>query len=851
MPTHCCSIFQTGVYFGSVFRYRRFLFFLSSWAVLFAVTGQLVEADEPTVAADSEWKVRVSAGGIGRYVAGRWGMTKAVAFNTGKSTKTGLVVITPPGSKGLQYAKTITVPARASLETTWPVRVGQVETRISDFPYLVFPGGVEDGVIHKTAQDEFIPNYSGMIDLHPMVGQTGVLANRNESAEQLNRTLKLLRVFLYSRTQDPKTVTINAEDLSQQSECLEPLDQLTVTSSALLNFPHAIASIREWVQRGGNLWIRLDRTGLDPVRAILSEALPLSLVGETSTNNVTLTLNPAYRQSLFPTRKVERTFDEPIRYVRLIQSGGDVMWSIDEWPVAIRVPVGRGSAMVTTVDSSVFFERRERENPMTPEYRLIPSAEVMQQSMYGTRQESTLPQAVVSEQAASIIGYNIPSQATAILLTLCFPVLLLAVGIWLQRNEKGERLIFLLPALAGLVALPAIGIGSLGRRVAPTTVIETGLVRSVPGWNRQVSDGFASVFDVGTNALNVTGADGAILEIGNDSTNRSYRQLVWNGSGSSRWKNLDQPDGIQTLSERSTEPLDRPVSVTASFDENGVVGKLDSGGLKDAGDVIVAGFGSERMSVTLESDGSFHGTPEDVLSKGNYLNSRLVTDQQHRRAEIYGSILEPAERERAFPETASLMFWAESNHVSLNIGDANARRQRSLLCVHPLRILSPDVGAKFTIPSAFISYRTTSNAEGGGFSGVYDNSKREWTKKEEASTSFLLCQIPDACLPFDTETAKLDLTIRAGSRTLSLSAGGFDAQTLISTLVSPLGKQTITIPPDLIRESLRDGKFYLTLSVSDLENSEQDEEASETQDDYWEISQLQFTLTGKRTTESP
>ena len=74
---------------------------------------------------------------------------------------------------------------------------------------------------------------------------------------------------------------------------------------------------------------------------------------------------------------------------------------------------------------------------------------------------------------------------------------------------------------------------------------------------------------------------------------------------------------------------------------------------------------------------------------------------------------------------------------------------------------------------------------------------------------------------------------------------------MISTLVSPLGKHTITIPPDLIKESARNGKFYMTLAVSDLENAEQGYDASATQDDYWEVSQLQFTLTGKRTAESP
>jgi hypothetical protein len=340
------------------------------------------------------------------------------------------------------------------------------------------------------------------------------------------------------------------------------------------------------------------------------------------------------------------------------------------------------------------------------------------------------------------------------------------------------------------------------------------------------------------------------VEVNVDSTNRNYRQLLWTGSDNSHWKNLDQPDGIQTFAERSIETLDRPLSGTASFDEHGIVGKLDSGGLKEVGNLLVAGFGADRMSLKLESDGSFHGTPLDVLPNGIYSNSRLVTDQQHRRAEIYGSVFNSSGRDHAFPYAASLMFWAQSTREVLRVGDSNARRERSLLIVHPLRMMNPDIGAKITIPSAFTTFRTTPNSEGLGFSGVYDNARRQWAKTEAASLSFLECQVPVVCLPFEVETAQLDLTIRAGSRTLSVSAGSFESQTLISTVDSPLGKQTIIIPPDLIRESLRNGKFYLTLSVSDLGDSEHDEEASATQDDYWEISQLQFTLTGKRTAGS-
>jgi len=824
---------------------------LSLVLLLISVPG--VCGDEPASAAQPELTLRMNAGGIGRHVSSRWGMTKAVVTNKGSETQTALVVVTPAASGGLQYAKKFSVPARSTFETSWPVRVGRVETPISDFAYLLFPNGAEDGLIHRNKHDEFVPTYSGLIAPNPMLGLTGCLSDPEEPTEHMDSTLNLLRLMSYSRRMEQNVTTIKPADLSSHGECLEPLDQLTVTSSELLHYPDAIDSIRAWLQRGGRLWIRLDRTGIDAARSLLDDALPLSVVGETTANSVRLTLNPDYRQETYETREVERTFDEPIRYVRVVQEGGEAIWNIDGWPVAIRISVGRGTVVVTTVDASVFCVPQTRTREDAPEFRLIPSGQPMQMALFVNRQEPMLRQNSVTAQAASVIGYRIPSRFTAIGLTLCFPALLLVVGVWLQRREQGERLILLLPVIAILVAIPAVGLGSLGRGVAPKTVIETALVLSVPGSKRLVSDGYASVFDFGSEALNVSGTEGTIVEVDIDPTNRNYRRLVWTGVDICHWEGLKQPDGIRTFSERSVETLQRPLSVTATFDENGVTGKLESGGLSETGDLIIAGISPDRMSLTLDSAGQFCGGPQDVLAVGNFSGRTWVSDQQRRRAEVYASVFENAGNVDAFPQVPSLMFWAQSNRQMLSIGDSDARRERSLLVVHPLRMERPKIGTRITIPSPFISVRTTQDSEGIGFSSVFDNGKRQWSKTEASSRSFMQFQIPAVCLPFEVDTAELELFIRAGSRTVTVSVGSFESQEVVSTLVSPLGVQSISVPADLIRESCRDGKLYVSLNVSDLDESPHagDENVSETQNDYWEISRLGLTLTGSRTSENP
>lgn len=827
---------------------------LSTFFLLFVLINHSASthADEPkTAAASEELQLRMHAGGLGRFVANRWGTTKAVVANSSPQAQTALVVVTPPGSQGLQYAKKFTVPGKSIYEVSWPIRVGRVDTQSVDVPYLMFPAGAEDGLIHRRLHDEFVPNYNAMVEPNTALGLTGFLTNSYEPPDQLDATLNLLRLMSYTQRQQQNVGTLMPNDIPLHGESLDPLDQLTIASSELLNYPHALEAIRIWLQRGGKLWIRLERSGIDVTRALLDDALPLSIVGETSANSVLLTLNPEFRHATFPIREVERVFDEPIRYQRVVQTGGEVLWNIDGWPVAFRASVGRGTVVVTTVDPSVFCVRADSRVVGAPQYKLIPSAEPIQMALFGYREEPLLTQQAVAQQAAKVIGYQIPSQLTAIGLTVCFPVLLLIVGYWLQRREKGERLVVALPVLAILIALPVIGIGATGRKVAPSTVIEAAFVKSVPGARHLVSDGYASIFDFGSSTLNVSGSAGTIVEVDVDPTNRDYRTLVWTGAQASHWEGLSQPGGIQTLRQRSIESLDNPLFITVTFDEKGVVGHVDAGGLTDPGDLVIAGGSPNRMSLQLDSNGDFRGTPDDVLTTGNFGGSSLVSDRQRRRAEIYASVFDMTGRNVAFPDSLSLLFWAQSNRQMLDIGSPGIRRERSLLVAQPILIEQPAVGKPFKIPSPFIDMRTLPDAQGQGFSAIFDNGKRRWSMTENSAHSFLQFQIPSVCLPFEVSAAELTLDIRAGSRTLKVSAGGFESQSVVNEQKSPLGRKRIPIPVELIRETCRSGKVYVSIVVSDLDEALGTAETTADQNDYWEISHLGLTLAGERTSASP
>ncbi len=78
--------------------------------VSFATPG--TQAQEPAAATSQDITANVGIGGIGRYITNRWGVVRAWITNRRDTASSSLVVVTPAGSGGLQYARQIEIPGK-------------------------------------------------------------------------------------------------------------------------------------------------------------------------------------------------------------------------------------------------------------------------------------------------------------------------------------------------------------------------------------------------------------------------------------------------------------------------------------------------------------------------------------------------------------------------------------------------------------------------------------------------------------------------------------------------------------------------------------------------------------------
>ena len=821
---------------------------LLSWLLLaFAMLGPEIRADEPApdaAAKSEETKINIRSGATGRFVFGRWGAVTGSISNSNNNPARSLIVVTP-STGGLQYARRIEVPARTIFDTTWPVLVtGTKAPGPVDFRYLHFPGGEDDGVIRNSSLESELPSFSVLATDGPQ-GLTGYLPDNRNVDRGEDFVMAFSQACRFNKLGKAGVASFLARDISHHSDCLDPLDSLSVSDPRLSNYPMACDAIRAWLQRGGRLHLPVDIVGEDVARTLLGDLFPLSVTGETSSNKILLELNSEYPKAQYPVRSVAREFDEPVRYLRMVPGTGEVIWTVDNWPVAIRLPVGRGFVIITAIDSRVFVEKRKDFPEGAPTWTPIASCRRMVDTLFDARPAPLISQPVAAEHAASLVGYQIPTRMTAFILLSVFPVLLSVVGFFLLRKSAGERLVWVVPALALLAAVPALATGMRIRSVAPNTLIETRVMMAGTGAADVVSDGFASVYLPNALDLPVSSESGAVLDAQSDSANQDYRRLVWEGAAENHWEKLNQPAGLKTYPLRAVRKSEMPYRITGTFDESGFRATLLAPGFEGASDFLMAGLTPDRLSLTLGSDGILRGTAENVLDAGQFWSSTLTTEEQSQRTRLMNSVFSNRDRTDAFPSEQSVLFWEASEKSLLTFQSSDLRVTQNTLMIQPIQWIPPEAGKQITVLSPFMTMRSIETATG-GFGGLYNNPRREWVPIETSSDTLLEFLIPQVCRPFELDSIEINLNIRAGSRTVKVSSGEPGHLQPVAEFDSPLGNQKISVPIELAKAAAAAGRFYLQIDVSDVGGNSQTESEMGEQDDNYQVNRCLVILKGRR-----
>jgi hypothetical protein len=805
----------------------------------FIITCLILQGLSHAVAAD-DIHIGVGIGGLERMTQGNWGLVKGTFANKTDENREVLAVVIPAFGSGIQYSRRVMIPARTLRTCQWPVLIPDRETKSFDFEYLVFENPDGEGPIKRVLGEHVTRSFlvvNPTARTSSSVGYRGLLSSGDESPRDTRFLEELADVLRAESMHKRMGLIFQAKHIDGYPEALECLEQLLITSRTLHQSPAACDAVRVWTQRGGKTWLFVDQTGMDTVRALLGDALPLTRIDETSSNVMKLEINPSEPVGRAPEREVLREFDEPVRMVRVIPEKGRVIWTVDGWPAVIELPFGDGVVFVTTVSPEVFVQ-------LEGGTRSLPCARQIAASLFDA--QSTVPR--ISEDrlagaAAGLIGYEVPSRLFAGTVMLGFTLLLVLLGTSLLRRDEAMGLLWGVPALACLCATPAIWVGQQTRNVAPETAVQQQVISSVNGQTTLAADGLASVYQPAPGTLAVRMTDFSLLTAKDMTTQSNPRRMVWTDRGESEWQHLDQAAGIRDYRIRSLQRLDRPGSVTATLNKDGIVGKVTPG--SEPSDMILAGLAPERMTARVAADGTFVTTPDDVLASTEFVTGTFLTDVQKQHASVYEGLFSMENQDTPYPSALSLLYFTQLNNPSVTIGGAATRQDGSALVAQTVTLQPPEPNTQFTIPSILLPYQTVFD-KGGGMSGAYSNRERTWLSQQRANTTLLEVSLPNVCQPFTATGGRVSIRINAGSRQVKVSVGQRDAPALVRTLDSPAGLFTVDLPAEHLNPAVADGTLYIELDVGEPDLDDAGDVADGAREDNWQVGRIMLTLYGTR-----
>ena len=577
---------------------------------------------------------------------------------------------------------------------------------------------------------------------------------------------------------------------------------------------------------------------------------------------------------------VVREHERPVDLVRVVAPDMEVLHSVNGWPAALRKPVGQGWLMVTTmaprgwmepvltpqvnVDGSEVRNEKKELVMMHNFAALRPLTELATWFQKDERMEPLRPQAFDSFLTEQI-GYEIVSRRSVMVVFAVFLAALLVNGVVLARRGALEHLGWIAAVLAVAATVALFVIGRSNQGAVPLTVAQGQFIQIAPDQQHAVATGLITIYNPGTgagsagddsadsgsggnNARLAATAGGLMLPADLSQLGSRFVRMVWTDLDRWHWQNVTMPSGAnRKASFEQVTPLDKPVHVTISFDETGVVGSFQTGTLGDLLDpIIVTPVGT--LATRISAPGSaqatdvvaFKTTPDDALPVGQFSVGTVLDDAQRRRQTLLRQLVRAPSLDQPqsaigksrgekgpstlrmtesrglgqpiFPQEPTLLAWGQLMPTGFELPPAEKALGEALISI-PLSIERPKPGSKVAIPSAFLPYQFL-RTRSGRFVTPFDVQNRTWLGLTTGGSALTRFQVPRELLPMRIDEAKFTLDVACPGRTLEVRVDRGGKQQTLVTRENFTGVLEVELPADAAQPDA-DGGVSVIVTAGD------------------------------------
>jgi hypothetical protein len=855
---------------------------LSTWLWLMGAALAVILLGQRGACGQPKVRLDVIPAGATTYLPGRWGTIDLTFTNLDEHPDEVMAATGFDSDRSLQFCRRAWVPARARLTLSHPIHLPLLEERVRPFEYqtlLLDP--------NQEKEDLLRPQLDLKISNRLRLGEepsTALMSMRDESNPD-----EVVRELPYELVVAAKSSQLLGRNMAQLNDVIFPatpeaygcIDEIIVGDNRLTHDGPAITAIRRWMYGGGHLWVMLDRSSPELLERLLGDEMHLQVVDKVELTNVKIV--PTARMQ--GTETSQRDYDRSVQMLRVVASDVEVACTVDGWPAAFWKQCGRGKLLVTTlspdgwmrqgitaeeagpITRAVPGRRRPLDGPLAQTFPSPPPRDEQEAALLDRSRSRTyfvvapmkqiaseffLPREplpidarVFDQHVTEYVGSSVPSRWLITSMLGGFGALLAGVGLVLWRASRLEWLGAAGPVLAVGVSAVLVVMGLSQRRSVPSTVASVQFVQAISGTNDVVVSGQTDIFAPEAATTPIASHTGGWIMPDRKGQEAQTARMVWNDMESWEWQHLP-PNYSHRLGEFSTSTSTAiRIQARATFDKNGLVGRLDTAALTNPEDLIVA-TPTGRIGVDLKPDGSFEALSTRVFSNDQYIGAGLLSDEQNRRSRTMAAIF-TGENAADFPSEPNLLVWSDPVDVRFEF-DKGHRQLGSALVAVPLVLERPQPGTEISIPAPFLTYRQVNGPDGLVAAGLYDHRHHEWQQRFRPSSAWLRFDVPQVLQPLQPLRAKvavqvfgpigkLELAVRRGNETVPLKTWTDPVGSLSAEIDDPAGLQTT------------DGSLLLKVSGGDASRPGLTETGGKA--NYWQIESLQLTLQAKTALAQP
>ena len=800
-----------------------------------------------------------SAAGFRRYRPGGWSVVGVSASNPTDEAAEVLAVVYFSQDPTLQYGRKIWVPPHSIISSTCPIRLpdslepGAGHVSLIPIPIDQTDGTDKRGLSHADAMgrsrpllvndDSIAVGILGDYTYPPPSADATLFHAGPEPAQTMpdDPVYDLVLACRKAAGLSRRVSILDAQELPADAASLDGLDVLVLCSDHLTLDPDATALVRDWLLRGGYLWIMLDEVGQESTTLLLGGAFSSVVVDQVKRTELQI---EDVRTDHVPDELTNLEFEEPVAFARVLPGDVTITDKVDGWPASFWQPFGEGKVFYTTLGPHAWYrpampgdprpKNKSEEVPFVPRQPLVRLANLV----FAENRPGPFDVAVVEPYLTEQIGYRILSRevVAAILATFCGT--LCVVGVWLWKIGRLGHLLWLGPAFALGTSLAFFGMATTARNAVPPTAALWQRIVVEPGGATGHVSGLAALYNPVASDSPLGATRGGQFQPDMDAMGGSRRRLVWTDEGAWHWEGLSLPPGIRTAPLTHVLHLEEAIDCRARFGPSGLTGALDSSPFSQVEDAVIVVPGQPALTTRIRADGSFGAGANDVLASGEFLADTWLSDVQQRHTNVYRLLLQTT-AEKITSKRPVLHFWASSAEDGFTFPQSN--QIGSALVSIPVRLERSPPGTGVAVPASFLPFRGIIGPDGHRPS-AYSSLAREWGELTTAATEWLRFQVPESVLPMELTCAVVTLDVRAPSRLVEILGLCGETPVVVKELTHPIGTyQTVIERQDLLQ---LDDQGGLTIAVR------VSGEEAPSMEDYmrmapWKIESLRMNIVGK------